>query len=65
MSRLSLDFQRFKLFNDEEDGDTYVAVYAVIRDANNNELATFASNFGGRKINESDLPYGLTDVMAS
>ena len=31
MSRLSLDFQSFKLFEDEEDGDTYVAVYAVCR----------------------------------
>jgi hypothetical protein len=54
MPRVRLTFEDLTLFEDEEAGDTHVAVYASVTDANGSSLATFKWNNRGTKVNETN-----------
>jgi hypothetical protein len=54
MPRVSLDFRTLLLLEDEEAGDTHMAMYASITDSNGNAVASFRWNNSGTKVNETN-----------
>jgi hypothetical protein len=54
MARVRLDFRTLTLFEDEESGDTHMAVYATVTDSGGNVLAGFRWNNFGTKVNETN-----------
>ncbi len=52
MARVRLNFRSLTLFEDEEAGDTHMAMYANVRDNTGNRLATFKWNNMGNTVNE-------------
>ncbi len=54
MPRVRLTFEDLTLFEDEEAGDTHVAMYASVTDASGAALAAFKWNNRGTKVNETN-----------
>ena len=54
MARTRIDFRSLTLFEDEESGDTHMAMYATVRDSNGATVGSFKWNNGGNKVNETN-----------
>ena len=54
MARVRLDFQTLLLLEDEEAGDTHMAMYATVVDSAGNNVASFRWNNFGTKVNETN-----------
>ena len=54
MARVRLDFQTLLLLEDEEAGDTHMAMYATVVDYAGNNVASFRWNNFGTKVNETN-----------
>jgi hypothetical protein len=54
MSRVRLNFRNLTLFEDEEAGDTQMAMYATVRDNIGGVVATFNWNNAGGEVNETN-----------
>ena len=54
MPRTRIDFRSLTLFEDEESGDTHMAMYATVRDSGGNTVGQFQWNNGGNKVNETN-----------
>lgn len=52
MARMRLTFESLSLFEDEEAGDTHMAMYATVTDPNGVQLASFRWNNLGTKVDE-------------
>ncbi|MGW3101367.1 hypothetical protein [Streptomyces sp. NPDC001100] len=52
MPRIRLTFQSLSLFEDEEAGDTHMAMYATVKDAAGNQLGAFRWNNQYQKVDE-------------
>src|SRR6267142_1976983 len=52
MALVRLNFRNLILFEDEEAGDIYMAMYATVRDNGGGVVATFRWNNAGNKVNE-------------
>ncbi|MGW9022694.1 hypothetical protein ACWGQ5_00340 [Streptomyces sp. NPDC055722] len=52
MTRIRLTFESLTLFQDEEAGDTHMAVYATVTDTAGNQLAAFRWNNQNQKVDE-------------
>lgn len=52
MPRARIDFRSLTLFEDEEAGDTHMAIYVTITDGNGVIVGQFQWNNGGHKVNE-------------
>ncbi|MFF4361633.1 hypothetical protein [Streptomyces sp. NPDC001604] len=52
MARIRLAFESLTLFEDEEANDTHMAMYAVVKDASGNQLASFRWNNQSQKVDE-------------
>lgn len=64
MPRLRFDFRTLTLFEDEEAGDTHMAMYATVVDSNGALVAQFKWNNLGTKVNET-ATYGLAIDQAN
>ncbi|WP_289355607.1 hypothetical protein [Paenibacillus sp. S-12] len=53
MARIRLNFRSLTLFEDEEWGDTHMAMYATVRDSSGTPLAAFQWNNLGREVDET------------
>jgi hypothetical protein len=60
MARTRIDFRSLTLFEDEEAGDTHMAMYATVRDSGGTIVGSFKWNNGGNKVNETNA-YPLND----
>ena len=60
MARTRIDFRSLTLFEDEEAGDTHMAMYATVRDSGGATVGSFKWNNGGNKVNETNT-YPLND----
>ena len=60
MPRTRIDFEGLTLFEDEESGDTHMAMYATVRDSANATIGQFKWNNAGNKVNETNT-YPLND----
>jgi hypothetical protein len=58
--RTRIDFRSLTLFEDEEAGDTHMAMYATVRDSAGATVAQFRWNNRGSKVNETNV-YPLND----
>jgi hypothetical protein len=54
MARVRLTFRNLTLFEDEEAGDTHMALYAAVRDDTGAVITTFRWNNVGVKVNETN-----------
>src|SRR5712692_330200 len=54
MPRTRISFNSLTLFEDEESGDTHMAMYATIRDSGGTTVAQFRWNNRGNKVNETN-----------
>jgi hypothetical protein len=54
MARVRLDFRTLLLLEDEEAGDTHMAMYTTVVDSGGNNVATFRWNNFGTKVNETN-----------
>src|SRR4051812_565261 len=54
MAHVRLDFRTLTLLEDEESGDTHLAMYATVTDSGGNAVATFRWNNFGTKVNETN-----------
>jgi hypothetical protein len=54
MPRTRVDFRSLTLFEDEESGDTHMAMYATIRDSGGATVAQFKWNNRGNTVNETN-----------
>src|SRR6266852_2847182 len=54
MPRTRISFNSLTLFEDEESGDTHMAMYATIRDSGGTTMAQFRWNNRGNKVNETN-----------
>src|SRR6266567_190850 len=54
MPRMRIDFRFLTLFEDEEAGDTHMAMYANVQDSGGTRVAQFKWNNGGNKVNETN-----------
>lgn len=54
MPRTRIDFRSLTLFEDEESGDTHMALYATVRDSGGNTIGQFQWNNGNNKVNETN-----------
>ncbi|MBA3727559.1 MAG: hypothetical protein H0W86_14290 [Armatimonadetes bacterium] len=54
MPRTRVDFRSLTLFEDEEAGDTHMAMYATVRDSGGTTIGQFKWNNGGNKVNETN-----------
>ncbi len=54
MALVRLNFRNLTLFEDEEAGDTHMAMYATVRDNVGGVVATFRWNNAGAKVNETN-----------
>src|SRR5882724_3962735 len=54
MALVRLNFRNLTLFENEEAGDTHMAMYAAVRDNVGGVVATFRWNNGGGKVNETN-----------
>jgi hypothetical protein len=54
MSRVRLNFRNLTLFEDEESGDTHMAMYATVRDNVGGVVATFRWNNASGEVNETN-----------
>ncbi|MEU1599169.1 fibronectin type III domain-containing protein [Streptomyces sp. NPDC005708] len=52
MARIRLTFESLTLFQDEEAGDTHMAVYVTVKDTAGNQLAAFRWNNQSQKVDE-------------
>jgi len=59
MARVRIDFATMLLFEDEEAGDTHVALYATVVDSHGTTLGQFQWNNLGTKVNEGPTPFNL------
>jgi len=57
MALVRLNFRNLTLFEDEESGDTHVAMYATVRDNVGGVVATFRWNNAGNKVNERGIRF--------
>lgn len=55
MPRTRLNFNSLTLFEDEESGDTHMALYVTVRDSNGTDIADFKWNNGNNKVNETNI----------
>jgi len=55
MALVRLNFRNLTLFEDEEAGDTHMAMYAAVRDNVGGVVATFRWNNGGGKVIGSEI----------
>jgi len=51
---MRIDFRFLTLFEDEEAGDTHMAMYANVQDSGGTRVAQFKWNNGGNKVNETN-----------
>jgi hypothetical protein len=58
--RTRVDFRSLTLFEDEESGDTHMALYATVRDSGGTGVGQFQWNNGGNKVNETNT-YALNN----
>jgi len=54
LSLIRLDFRDLTLFENEEFGDSQMAMYATVRDATSGVVATFRWNNAGEEVNETN-----------
>lgn len=54
MPRMRIDFQSLTLFEDEEAGDTHMAMYATVKDSGGTTVAQFKWNNGNNTVNETN-----------
>ena len=54
LPRTRLNFNSLTLFEDEESGDTHMALYVTVRDSNGTDIADFKWNNGNGKVNETN-----------
>ncbi len=54
MPRTRIDFRSLTLFEDEESGDTHMALSATVRDSGGTTVGQFQWNNGGNKVNETN-----------
>jgi hypothetical protein len=54
MPRMRIDFQSLTLFEDEEAGDSHMAMYATVKDSSDTEVAQFKWNNGNNTVNETN-----------
>lgn len=54
MPRTRVDFRSLTLFEDEESGDTHMALYVTIQDSTGTTVAQFNWNNAGNKVNETN-----------
>jgi hypothetical protein len=52
--RIRIDFQSLTLFEDEEAGDTHMAMYATVKDSGGTTVAQFQWNNGNHTVNETN-----------
>src|SRR5439155_26264125 len=54
MALVRLNFRNLTLFEDEEAGDTHMALYVTVRDNVGGDVATFRWNNAGGTVNETN-----------
>ena len=54
MTRTRIDFRSLSLFEDEEAGDTHMAIYATVRDSGAATVGQFQWNNGGNTVDETN-----------
>ena len=54
LPRTRLNFNSLTLFEDEESGDTHMALYVTVRDSNGTDIADFKWNNGNNTVNETN-----------
>jgi hypothetical protein len=54
MPRTRIDFRSLTLFEDEESGDTHMALYATVRDSGGTIIGQFQWNNGSNTVNETN-----------
>src|SRR5712691_8356806 len=54
MPRMRIDFRLLTLFEDEEAGDTHMAMYATVKDSGGTTVAQFQWNNGNHTVNETN-----------
>jgi hypothetical protein len=60
VARTRIDFRSLTLFEDEEAGDTHMAMYATVRDSGGSTVGQFKWNNAGNKVDETNT-YPLND----